>query len=60
MASVPVSVYVFGYGRLRVISKDEYFSEDWQYEGEDDFSGYTVCYSCELDDYACVRLWEEN
>ena len=51
-----VYVYIAGYGQLRLISKDEYFDSDWQYEGTDDYSGYSVCYSCELDEYACVNL----
>ena len=53
-----VYVHCYGYGQLRLISSQEYFDGDWQYEGSDDYSGYDICYSCELDEYACVKIGE--
>lgn len=49
-------VYITGYGELQLISRDRYFNEDWQYEGEDEYSGYTVVYSFDREEYACVNL----
>lgn len=53
--------YVPYYGRLPVISKDEYLSDDWEYVGTDmdDWEHedeYTVCYSLSKGYYACVIL----
>lgn len=56
--SFKVFVYIIGYGELRLISSQEYFEGDWQYEGTDDVFGYDICYSCELDEYACVKIGE--
>lgn len=56
--------YVPFYGRLPVISNDEYTSGDWVYEGtdfgddeDDDFDDeYSVCYSPSKGCYACVII----
>ena len=49
-------VRVPNYGLLTVISSKEYFSEDWEYVGEDEYSGYTVVYSPSINAYCVVLL----
>lgn len=45
-----------GYGKLRIITMKEYLREDWEYVGEDDYSGYTVVYSPSINAYCCVKM----
>lgn len=52
-------VYIVGYGYLTIISKEEYFGEDWEYIGEDERTGYTVVYSPSINAYCIVKLFEE-
>lgn len=54
--------YIPFYGRLPVISREDYFEGDWEYVGTDfddfdeDVEEYSVCYSQETGSYACVLL----